>query len=66
MEDLEGPVTSREQDALRILLLLDGACGVLNSAEAADPGLVEAVGWFGAKCGFRSWTSGAESGLSCR
>lgn len=44
MEDLEGPVTSREQDAIRILLLLDGACGALNSAETADPELAGAVG----------------------
>ncbi|WP_406318556.1 hypothetical protein [Streptomyces sp. NBC_00118] len=42
--DADAPVTSREQDAVRILLLLDGACEAVNSAEAADPGLAGTVG----------------------
>ncbi|MEU6972783.1 hypothetical protein AB0A71_34730 [Kitasatospora aureofaciens] len=40
----EGPVTSREQDAVRVLLLLDGACEPLNSADLDDPRLESAVG----------------------
>lgn len=38
------PVTSREQDAVRILLLLDGACEAVDGASLGDPGLAEAVG----------------------
>ncbi|MFJ9643011.1 hypothetical protein [Streptomyces sp. NPDC101206] len=37
-------VTSREQDATRLLLLLDGACEPVSDAEHATPGLVTAVG----------------------
>ncbi|MBP1158619.1 hypothetical protein [Rhodococcus sp. PvR099] len=40
----DAPVTSREQDAVRILLLIDGACEPLNTAEATDPQFVDAVG----------------------
>lgn len=40
----DAPVTSREQDAVRILLLIDGACEPINPAETADPRLVGAVG----------------------
>lgn len=41
----QGPmVTSREQDAVRLLLLIDGACEPVTSAEALDPALAGAVG----------------------
>lgn len=39
----EDPVTSREQDAVRILLLLDGAGEPVDDAERALPGLGNAV-----------------------
>lgn len=42
--DGEDPVTSREQDAVRILLLIDGACEAVNGAELGDPALADAVG----------------------
>lgn len=42
--DTEVPVTSREQDAVRLLLLIDGACVPVSDAERADPGLTDAVG----------------------
>ncbi|MEV5472796.1 hypothetical protein AB0L66_10615 [Streptomyces sp. NPDC052207] len=42
--DAEAPVTSREQDAVRILLLIDGACQPAGDAERADLGLVDVVG----------------------
>ncbi|MEU7124276.1 hypothetical protein [Streptomyces zaomyceticus] len=38
------PVTSREQDAVRLLLLIDGACEPVTEAETALPGLGRAVG----------------------
>ena len=38
------PVTSREQDAVRILLLIDGACEPPAAVELASPGLESAVG----------------------
>ncbi|MFM9812908.1 hypothetical protein ACKI16_30905 [Streptomyces scabiei] len=38
------PVTSREQDAVRLLLLIDGACEPLTEAEKAVPALERAVG----------------------
>ncbi|MEU4494194.1 hypothetical protein AB0F96_12275 [Streptomyces sp. NPDC023998] len=38
------PVTSREQDAVRLLLLVDGACGPLSEAEKTMPTLKRAVG----------------------
>ncbi|GAA4077403.1 hypothetical protein GCM10022214_38960 [Actinomadura miaoliensis] len=41
---MDEPVTSREQDAVRILLLIDGACEPVNDVERADPRLAEAVG----------------------
>jgi hypothetical protein len=37
-------VTSREQDAVRLLLLIDGASEPVSDAERADPGLESAVG----------------------
>lgn len=37
-------VTSREQDAVRLLLLIDGACEGVSNADRADPGLETAVG----------------------
>lgn len=37
-------VTSREQDAVRILLLIDGAAGPLSSPIADDDALIDAVG----------------------
>ncbi|MFF8772414.1 hypothetical protein [Kitasatospora sp. NPDC015120] len=40
----EGPPTSREQDAVRILLLIDGACEPLTSTEQALPALDRALG----------------------
>ncbi|MGW2827094.1 hypothetical protein ACWC24_39890 [Streptomyces sp. NPDC001443] len=40
----EDPVTSREQDAVRLLLLIDGACEPLTDAERALPALEHAVG----------------------
>lgn len=40
----EGPATSREQDAVRILLLIDGACEPLSVPEQAEPVLQQAVG----------------------
>ncbi|MFE1836518.1 hypothetical protein [Streptomyces sviceus] len=43
----QGPgelVTSREQDAVRLLLLIDGACEPLTEAEQAVPALERAVG----------------------
>ncbi|MFJ4598086.1 MULTISPECIES: hypothetical protein [unclassified Kitasatospora] len=40
----EGPVTSREQDAVRVLLLMDGACELANSADLDDSRLQSAVG----------------------
>ncbi|MFJ1610786.1 hypothetical protein ACIOHS_46940 [Streptomyces sp. NPDC088253] len=38
------PVTSREQDAVRLLLLIDGACEPPTEAERALPALEHAVG----------------------
>ncbi|WP_438484932.1 hypothetical protein [Streptomyces sp. S186] len=38
------PVTSREQDAVRILLLINGASETPTGADLADPGLTDAVG----------------------
>lgn len=40
----EGPPTSREQDAVRLLLLIDGACEPLSVPELAEPVLQQAVG----------------------
>lgn len=37
-------MTSREQDAVRILLLIDGACDPPSQVDLADPGLAGAVG----------------------
>ncbi|MFG2232699.1 hypothetical protein ACGFNX_22280 [Streptomyces sp. NPDC048723] len=37
-------VTSREQDAMRLLLLIDGACEPVSEAERAEPGLASALG----------------------
>ncbi|WP_327161937.1 hypothetical protein [Streptomyces zaomyceticus] len=37
-------VTSREQDAVRLLLLIDGACEPVSDADLAEPGLETAVG----------------------
>ncbi|WP_329345004.1 hypothetical protein OG252_51545 [Streptomyces sp. NBC_01352] len=37
-------VTSREQDAVRLLLLIDGACEPLTAAEKAMPALEQSVG----------------------
>lgn len=37
-------VTSREQDAVRLLLLIDGACEPVSDADLAEPGLDTAVG----------------------
>ncbi|WP_346096702.1 hypothetical protein [Streptomyces olivaceiscleroticus] len=37
-------MTSREQDAVRLLLLIDGACEPLTGAEMAMPALEQAVG----------------------
>ncbi|MEU0061425.1 hypothetical protein [Streptomyces sp. NPDC006334] len=37
-------MTSREQDAVRLLLLIDGACEPLTAAEKAMPALEQAVG----------------------
>jgi hypothetical protein len=37
-------VTSREQDAVRLLLLIDGACGPVTEAEKILPALEQAVG----------------------
>ncbi|MFB9369037.1 hypothetical protein [Kitasatospora albolonga] len=42
--DPDTPATSREQDAVRILLLINGASESPNSVELSDPGLAEAVG----------------------
>ncbi|MFC5765429.1 hypothetical protein [Actinacidiphila bryophytorum] len=42
--EVDEPVTSREQDAVRLLLLIDGACESVSDPELADPGLAEAVG----------------------
>ncbi|MFJ1776744.1 hypothetical protein ACIOKA_08410 [Streptomyces anulatus] len=42
--EAHAPVTSREQDAVRILLLIDGACEPPSQADLADPGLAGAVG----------------------
>ncbi|WP_219911772.1 hypothetical protein [Nonomuraea fuscirosea] len=42
--NIDSPVTSREQDAVRILLLIDGACEDVSDADRALPGLAEAVG----------------------
>ncbi|MCX4530956.1 MULTISPECIES: hypothetical protein [unclassified Streptomyces] len=39
-----GPVTSREQDAVRLLLLIDGACEPLSEADRVVPLLEHAVG----------------------
>lgn len=41
---MEEAVTSREQDAVRILLLIDGACEPVSDVERTDPRLIEAVG----------------------
>ncbi|MFE3269957.1 hypothetical protein [Streptomyces sp. NPDC059215] len=48
-QGLPGPqaderVTSREQDAVRLLLLIDGACEPVSAPDRADPGLETAVG----------------------
>ncbi|MFD9452692.1 hypothetical protein ACFWBC_06340 [Streptomyces sp. NPDC059985] len=40
----DGPATSREQDAVRILLLIHGASETPNGAELADPQLAGTVG----------------------
>lgn len=40
----DDPVTSREQDAVRILLLIDGASATPNGVDLTDPGLADAVG----------------------
>ncbi|MER6047231.1 hypothetical protein ACFC0M_20175 [Streptomyces sp. NPDC056149] len=40
----DAPVTSREQDAVRILLLINGASETPTGADLADPGLTDAVG----------------------
>lgn len=40
----DAPVTSREQDAVRILLLINGASEAPTGADLADPGLTDAVG----------------------
>ncbi|TDC55596.1 hypothetical protein E1281_11730 [Actinomadura sp. KC345] len=40
----EDPVTTREQDAVRLLLLIDNACEDISTAERADPALIEGVG----------------------
>ncbi|MFD6892704.1 hypothetical protein [Streptomyces sp. NPDC059957] len=42
--EADGPPTSREQDAVRILLLVDGACEPLSVPEQAEPALQQAVG----------------------
>jgi hypothetical protein len=43
-EAFHSPVTSREQDAVRILLLIDGAAEPLPAPIAEDPALTDAVG----------------------
>ncbi|MFE1763886.1 hypothetical protein ACFW81_06665 [Streptomyces angustmyceticus] len=40
----DAPVTSREQDAVRVLLLIDGASQAPTGADLTDPGLTDAVG----------------------
>ncbi|MEU5015237.1 hypothetical protein AB0G35_34190 [Streptomyces sp. NPDC021749] len=40
----EARITSREQDAVRVLLLLDGACEPVSNADLEDPRLATAVG----------------------
>ncbi|MFD8079016.1 hypothetical protein ACFV3E_40960 [Streptomyces sp. NPDC059718] len=44
LAEADGPVPSREQDAVRILLLIDDACDPVKGAELGDPRLTEAVG----------------------
>lgn len=43
-DDEAVPATSREQDAVRLLLLIDGACEPLAAADAQDAALAGAVG----------------------
>lgn len=43
-DDQVPPATSREQDAVRLLLLIDGACEPISGTEALDPALTDAVG----------------------
>ncbi|MDQ1045491.1 hypothetical protein [Streptomyces sp. V4I2] len=40
----DAPITSREQDAVRILLLINGASETPTGSDLADPGLKNAVG----------------------
>ncbi|TKA04746.1 hypothetical protein [Actinacidiphila oryziradicis] len=43
-QESEGPVTSREQDTVRVLLLIDGACEPVSEPGLVDPRLASAVG----------------------
>ncbi|GAA4240234.1 hypothetical protein GCM10022254_64150 [Actinomadura meridiana] len=44
LPDADERVTSREQDAVRLLLLIDGVCESVPEVDLAQPGLGEAVG----------------------
>ncbi|WP_327749697.1 hypothetical protein [Streptomyces europaeiscabiei] len=50
-------VTSREQDAVRLLLLIDGACKLVSDIERAAPGLESAVGVVRTQVRLQDWTS---------